>query len=70
VLSALLRLLQVLLPRLQQCEQRLAGVSNLAGALMAVEQIAAEVSICKCCAQCVVCTSNFYPREAGGSWKA
>lgn len=36
---------QVLLPRLEQCEQRLAGVSNLAGSLMAVDLMAAELGV-------------------------
>jgi len=35
----------VLLPRLQQCEQRLAGVTNLAGSLIAVDLMAAELGI-------------------------
>lgn len=36
---------QVLLPRLQECENRLAGVTNLAGSLMAVDAMAAEIGI-------------------------
>lgn len=36
---------QVLLPRLQECENRLAGVTNLAGSLMAVDAMAAEIGV-------------------------
>jgi hypothetical protein len=43
--AAAVWVLQMLLPRLQQCENRLAGVANLAGSLMAVDMLAAEVGI-------------------------